>query len=158
MSMIFDSAFVEFLRTHADSSIKTQPKAPMMKSKSADLIRETVFSCAELEYAYLTRHLEQVSDKYWMGCFYGIIRNDYTELARLASNEEPDTSTVWIDSVTEVSVQTLCVAFCIAFAYQHNVRSLCAPAQRNMCRSYLRRTCSFLANLLLKYYDSKPAL
>ncbi len=154
MSLIFNESFLNLVKRHAASGQTSQPRPPMMKTKSADLIREVLLSHSEFEIANIVGDLEKVTNGELMRCYYGIIRKDYSELRVLDSND--DTLELATDVI--VNVRDVCNAFCVSVAYLDNVRSLVSPAQRQLCRVYLERTASWLAGLLLSYYNSRPNL
>lgn len=158
MSLIFNENFLSIVKRHAALGQTSHPNPPMMKAKSADLIREVLLSHSEFEIANIVGDLEKISNHDLMCCFYGIIRKNYAELRSLELLSPTGDNSIAISKDVIVHVQDACNAFCITVAYLENVRSLVSPAQRQLCRVYLERTASWLAGLLLNYYNSKPNL
>ncbi len=158
MSLIFNDNFLNIVKRHAALGQTSQPKPPMMKTKSADLIREVLLSHTEFETINIMGELEKITNNQLMCYFYGILRKDYAELRSLDSSSLTDNNSIVIAKDVIVNVQDACNAFCITVAYLENVRSLVSPAQKQLCRVYLERTASWLAGLLLNYYNSKPNL
>lgn len=161
MAMIFNENFLRIVRNAVTESHNSHPKPPIMKAKSADLIREVLLSYGEFEMAGIVPDLANANNQQLMGCYYGILRKDYKELRSLELSSVDAEGAINVNTDAEpvyIHVDDVSIAFCMCIAYLSNVRSLCSPLQKNLCTTYLRNTSRYLADLLIKYYDSKPPI